>query len=203
MNMEATELNAPSEAANMDMELRRLTPEQRALILGIPDYIIYLIAGADGEIDIWEKGAALEAIDDTILIAGDFTKCKDKYEAEVAPFIEQMKVHVDESDGTLINDLGWMIPKLQEYKSLMEALSKDLQSNIRTYVSKAGLAIAKASDSGEIPDVDRQYFVGPDEHVFLKLIWDAFGLEHDNGLQAENGEPNSSNSPQPQLGALA
>ena len=67
-----------------------LRPEQRQLLLGLPHFITYLIAGADGEIDHWELVLALEAIDETEVISPDFESCRESYQAEIFPFLDRI-----------------------------------------------------------------------------------------------------------------
>ena len=74
-----------------------LRPEQCQLLLGLPHFITYLIAGADGEIDHWELVLVLEAIDETELISPDFGSCRDSYQVELAAVSGQNTEGITES----------------------------------------------------------------------------------------------------------
>ena len=57
--------------------VKDLRSKQRQLLLGLPHFITYLIAGADGKIDHWELVLVLEAIDETEVISPDFKACRE------------------------------------------------------------------------------------------------------------------------------
>ena len=160
-----------------------LRPEQRQLLLGLPHFITYLIAGADGEIDHWELALVLEAIDETELISPDFGSCRDSYQVELAPFLNKIQKASQESGDSLMHSLKWMLADLEKYQKLLPLLPTDLQKNIRRYVYKTGMAIAQASDDGS-PGTENEWLkIGANEHTYLTILWDAFGITRNPDLE--------------------
>jgi len=168
-----------------------LRPEQRQLLLGLPHFITCLIAGADGEIDHWELVLALEAIDETEVISPDFESCRESYQAEVSPFLVRIHKAKKEKGASLMHSLKWMLIDLEKYQKLMPMFPTDLQENIRRYVYRTGMAIAKASDDGS-PAPDNEWSkIGAVEHTYLALVWDAFEITGDPDLpeMSHEGDP--------------
>ena len=162
--------------------VKALRPEQRQLLLGLPHFITNLIAGADGEIDHWELVLVLEAIDETELISTDFGSCRDSYQVELAPFLDKIQKASQESGGSVMHSLKWMLADLEKYQKLLPLLPTDLQKNIRRYVYKTGMAIAQASDDGS-PGTENQWLkIGASEHTYLTILWDAFGITRNPDL---------------------
>ena len=162
--------------------LRKMRPEQRQLFLGLPHFITFLIAGADGEIDHWELVLVLEALDDTAVISPDFEPCRESYKVELAPFSDKIQKAAKDKGASLMDSLIWMLTDLEKYKQLISTLPTDLQENIRRYVYRTGMAIAQASDDGsEEMDIARLR-IGAVEHTYLALVWDAFGITGDPDL---------------------
>ena len=159
-----------------------LRPEQRQLLLGLPHFITYLIAGADGKIDHWELVLVLEAIDETELISPDFGSCRDSHQVELAPFLDKIQKASQESGDSLMFNLKWMIKDLEKYQELMPLLPSDLQEDIRHYVYRTGMAIAQASDDGATEMAKPEFGIGAAEYTYLKLVWDAFEITGDPGL---------------------
>ena len=163
--------------------VKALRPEQRQLLLGLPHFITYLIAGADGEIDHWELVLVLEAIDETELISPDFGSCRDSYQVELAPFLDKIQKASQESGASLMHSLKWMLADLEKYQELLPLLPTDLQKNIRRYVYKTGMAIAQASDDGS-PETENEWLkIGASEHTYLTILWDAFGITRNPDLE--------------------
>ena len=160
-----------------------LRPEQRQLLLGLPHFITYLIAGADGEIDHWELVLVLEAIDETELISPDFGSCRDSYQVELAPFLDKIQKASQESGASLMHSLKWMLADLEKYQKLLPLLPTDLQKNIRRYVYKTGMAIAQASDDGASGTENEWLKIGASEHTYLTILWDAFGITRNPDLE--------------------
>ncbi len=159
-----------------------LRPEQRQLLLGLPHFITYLIAGADGEIDHWELVLVLEAIDETELISPDFGSCRETYQAEISPYLDRIHKATKEKGASLMYNLKWMLTDLEKYQKLMPMLPSDLQENIRRYVHRTGMAIAQASDDGSADMGNARLRIGAAEHTFLGLVWDAFEITGDPEL---------------------
>ncbi len=160
-----------------------LRPEQRQLLLGLPHFITYLIAGADGEIDHWELVLVLEAIDETELISPDFGSCRDSYQVALAPFLDKIQKASQESGASLMHSLKWMLADLEKYQKLLPLLPTDLQKNIRRYVYKTGMAIAQASDDGASGTENEWLKIGASEHTYLTILWDAFGITRNPDLE--------------------
>lgn len=160
-----------------------LRPEQRQLLLGLPHFITYLIAGADGEIDHWELVLVLEAIDETELISTGFGSCRDSYQVELAPFLDKIQKVSQESGDSLMHSLKWMLADLEKYQKLLPLLPTDLQKNIRRYVYKTGMAIAQASDDGSLGTENQWLKIGANEHAYLTILWDAFGITRNPDLE--------------------
>ena len=163
--------------------VKALRPEQRQLLLGLPHFITYLIAGADGEIDHWELVLVLEAIDETELISPDFGSCRDSYQVELAPFLDKIQKASQESGASLMHSLKWMLANLEKFQKLLPLLPTDLQKNIRRYVYKTGMAIAQASDDGS-PGTENEWLkIGANEHTYFTSLWDAFGITRNPDLE--------------------
>ena len=162
--------------------VKALRPEQRQLLLGLPHFITYLIAGADGEIDHWELVLVLEAIDEAELISPDFGSCRDLYQVELAPFLDKIQKASQESGDSLMHSLKWMLADLEKYQELLPLLPTDLQKNIRRYVYKTGMAIAQASDDGASGTENEWLKIGASEHTYLTILWDAFGITRNPDL---------------------
>jgi hypothetical protein len=159
-----------------------LRPEHRQLLLGLPHFITYLIAGADGEIDHWELVLVLEAIDETEEISPDFEACRETYQAEISPYLDRIRKATKEKGASLMYNLKWMLTDLEKYQVLMPLLPADVQKNIRHYVYRTGVAIARASDDGAANMDNADLRIGAVEHTFLALVWDAFKITGDPGL---------------------
>ena len=159
-----------------------LRPEQRQLLLGLPHFITYLIAGADGKIDHWELVLVLTSIDETELISPDFEACRESHQAELAPFIEKIQKAAKEKGASLMYNLRWMLTDLEKYQELMPLVPSDLQLNIRRYVYRTGMAIAQASDNGSSEIDIVKLRIGAAEHIYLTLVWDAFNITGDPDL---------------------
>jgi hypothetical protein len=180
-----------------------LRPEHRQLLLGLPHFITYLIAGADGEIDHWELVLVLEAIDETEEISPDFEACRETYQAEISPYLDRICKATKEKGASLMFNLKWMLTDLEKYQELMPLLPSDLQENIRRYVYRTGMAIAQASDDGSADMDNARLRIGAVEHTFLALVWDAFEITGDpelpkvssQGRQVRSAYSPSQNSP--------
>ena len=165
-----------------------LRPEQCQLLLGLPHFITYLIAGADGEIDHWELVLVLEAIDETELISPDFGSCRDSYQVELAPFLDKIQkasqkaARIKKRGYIVMHSLKWMLADLEKYQKLLPLLPTDLQKNIRRYVYKTGMAIAQASDDGASGTENEWLKIGASEHTYLTIFWDAFGITRNPDL---------------------
>ena len=169
---------------------RELRPEQRQLLLGLPHFITYLIAGADGEIDHWELVLVLEAIDNTEVISPDFESCRESHQAELAPFINKIRMSSKESNGSLMHSLKWLIADLEKYQQLMPLLESDLQNNIRRFVYHTGIAIAQATDYGS-PEAENECMkISSNEHAYLALLWEAFGITRNHDPTELSNEGN-------------
>jgi hypothetical protein len=159
-----------------------LRPERRQLLLGLPHFITYLIAGVDGEIDHWELILVLEAIDETEGISPDFGACRESYQAEISPYLDRIRKATKEKGASLMYNLKWMLTDLEKYQELMPLLPIDLQENIRRYVYRTGMAIAQASDDGEAEMAKPERGIGAAEYTYLALVWDAFEITGDPDL---------------------
>lgn len=168
--------------------VKDLRPEQRQLLLGLPHFITYLIAGVDGEIDHWELVLVLEAIDETEEISPDFEACRETYQAEISPYLDRIRKATKEKGASLMFNLKWMLTDLEKYQELMPLLPSDLQENIRRYVYRTGMAIAQASDDGSVDMDNTRLRIGAAEHTFLALVWDAFEITGDPELPAVSSQ---------------
>ena len=162
--------------------VKGLRPEQRQRLLGLPHFITYLIAGADGKIDHWELILVLESIDGTEVISPDFETWRETYQAELAPFVERIEKTAKEKSASLMYNLKWMLTDLEKYQELIPLVPPDLQQNIRRYVYRTGMAIAQASDDGEAEMAKPERGIGAAEYTYLALVWDAFEITGDPDL---------------------
>ena len=174
--------------------VKDLRSEQRQLLLGLPHFITYLIAGADGKIDHWELVLVLTAIDETEVISPDFEACRESYQAELAPFIEKIQKAAKEKGASLMYNLKWMLADLEKYQELMPLVPSSLQLNIRRYVYHTGMAIAQASDDGSSEMDIVKLNIGAAEHIYLTLVWDAFEITSDPDLPEVSPQGNRINS---------
>ena len=171
-----------SSAAPFTDCVKVLRTEQRQLLLGLPHFITYLIAGVDGEIAHWELGLVLEAIDETDEISPDFRACRESYQAEISPYLDRIHKTTKEKGQSLMCDLKWILTNLEKYKELMPLMPLDLQENIRRYVWRTGMAIAQASDDGKVEITKTERGIGAAEYTHLTLLWDAFEITGDPDL---------------------
>ena len=174
--------------------VKGLRPEQRQRLLGLPHFITYLIAGADGKIDHWELILVLESIDGTEVISPDFETWRETYQAELAPFVERIEKTAKEKSASLMYNLKWMLTDLEKYQELIPLVPPDLQQNIRRYVYRTGMAIAEASDDGSAEMDIVRLRIGAAEHTYLALIWDAFEITGDPDLPGVSPQGDRINS---------
>ena len=174
--------------------VKALRPEQRQLLLGLPHFITYLIAGVDGEIDHWELVLVLEAIDETDEISPDFGACRESYQAEISPYLDRILKATKEKGTSLMYNLKWMLTDLEKYQALMPLLPLDLQKNIRRYVWRTGMAIAQASDDGKAEMTKKERGIGAVEYTYLTLVWDAFEITGDPDLPEVSPQGNQTRS---------
>ena len=167
------------------VNLKTMRKDKRQLILGLPHFVSYLIAGADGAIDHWESALLMEALEDTEVISKGFSDSRATYKAELAPFIGNLKSTLVELEGGMLQQLKWVLVELEKYQQLLPLLDLGLQLNVKRYVYRVGIEVAQASDYGAAPSENGKLNISTAEDIYLALIMDAFGVHTDPD------EPNS------------
>lgn len=161
------------------VNLKTMSKDKRQLILGLPHFVSYLIAGADGAIDHWESALLMEALGDTEVISKGFSDSRATYKAELAPFIGNLKSTLVELEGGMLQKLKWVLVELEKYQQLLPLLDPGLQLNVKRYVYRVGIEVAQASDYGAAPSEDGKLNISAAEDIYLALIMDAFGVHTD------------------------
>ena len=161
------------------VNLKTMSKDKRQLILGLPHFVSYLIAGADGAIDHWESALLMEALGDTEVISKGFSDSRATYKAELAPFIGNLKSTLVEIEGGMLQKLKWVLVELEKYQQLLPLLDPGLQLNVKRYVYRVGIEVAQASDYGAAPSENGKLNISTAEDIYLALIMDAFGVHTD------------------------
>ncbi len=161
------------------VNLKTMSKDKRQLILGLPHFVSYLIAGADGAIDHWESALLMEALGDTEVISKGFSDSRATYKAELAPFIGNLKSTLVELEGGMLQKLKWVLVELEKYQQLLPLLDPGLQLNVKRYVYRVGIEVAQASVYGAAPAEDGKLNISATEDIYLALIMDAFGVHTD------------------------
>ena len=161
------------------VNLKTMSKDKRQLILGLPHFVSYLIAGADGAIDHWESALLMEALGDTEVISKGFSDSRATYKAELAPFIGNLKSTLVEIEGGMLQKLKWVLVELEKYQQLLPLLDPGLQLNVKRYVYRVGIEVTQASNYGAVPSEDGKLNISAPEDIYLALIMDTFGVHAD------------------------